>query len=72
MEKGAKAVIGWDALVSAAQTDAATERLLQHLVAEGLPMGEAVQKTMAEVGTDPSYGASLRVYPRDAGSLVVR
>jgi len=72
VEKGAKAVIGWDALVSAAQTDAATERLLQHLVAEGLPMGEAVQKTMADGGTDPSYGGSLRVYPRDAGSLVVR
>ena len=72
VERGAKAVIGWDSLVSAAQTDAATERLLQHLAVEGLPLGEAVQKTMAEVGTDPSYGASLKVYPRDAGSLVVR
>ena len=72
VERGAKAVIGWDALVSAAQTDTATERLLQHLVVEGLPLGEAVQKTMSEVGKDPSYGASLRVYPRDAGSLVVR
>jgi len=72
VERGAKAVIGWDALVSAAETDAATERLLQHLAVEGLPLGEAIAKTMADVGTDPSYGASLRVYPRDAASLAVR
>lgn len=72
VERGAKAVIGWDSLVSATETDAATERLLQHLAAEGLPLGEAVQKTMAEVGKDPSYGASLRVYPREAASLTIR
>jgi hypothetical protein len=72
VDKGAKAVIGWDALVSATETDTATERLLQHLAVEGLPMGEAVQKTMSEVGKDPSYGASLKVYPREAASLTVR
>jgi hypothetical protein len=72
VDKGAKAVIGWDGLVSATHTDAATERLLQYLVVDGLTMGQAVQKTMAEVGADPSYGNSLRVYPRDAAGLAVR
>jgi len=72
VERGAKAVIGWDGLVTSAQTDTATERLLQHLVVEGLPLGEAVQKTMAEVGADSSYGNSLRVYPESAASLVIR
>jgi hypothetical protein len=72
VDKGAKAVIGWDGLVSAAHTDEATERLLQYLVVDGLPMGEAVQKTMAEVGTDSEYGNSLRVYPEEARSLVLR
>ena len=70
--KGAKAVVGWDGLVSAAHTDAATERLLQHLVVEGLPLGQAVQETMAEVGPDPSYGNALRLYPREAGGLTIR
>jgi hypothetical protein len=44
----------------------------QRLVVEGLPLGEAVQKTMADVGPDPSYGNSLRLYPHDAASLAVR
>jgi len=72
VDKGAKAVIGWDGLVSAAHTDAATERLLQYLVVDGLTMGQAVQKTLAEVGTESSYENSLRVYPEEARSLALR
>lgn len=72
VDKGARAVIGWDGLVSASHTDAATERLLQYLVVDGLTMGQAVQKTMAEVGAEPSYGNSLRVYPDEARSLAIR
>jgi len=30
-----------------------------------------VQKTMSEVGKDPSYGASLKVYPREAASATL-
>jgi hypothetical protein len=72
VDKGAKAVIGWDGLVSATHTDAATERLLQYLVVDGRTMGQAVQKAMADVGTDPSYGNSLQVYPEEARSLTIR
>jgi hypothetical protein len=72
VEKGAKAVIGWDGLVSAAHTDEATESLLQHLLVDGLTMGQAVQKTNAEVGPDPSYGNLLKVYPPEATAATVR
>jgi hypothetical protein len=63
VERGAKAVVGWDGLVSSAHTDAATERLLQHLLVDGLPLQEAVAQTMADVGPDPQYGSMLLVYP---------
>jgi hypothetical protein len=71
VEKGAKAVVGWTNLVSADHTDAATERLLQHLLAEGLTAKEAVAKTMTEVGPDPSYGSVLRIYPPEAAVLAL-
>ena len=63
LDKGAKAVVGWTGPVSAEHTDAATERLLQHLVVEGLPTAEAVAKTVAELGRDPEFGSMLLVYP---------
>jgi len=71
VEKGAGAVVGWTNLVSADHTDAATERLLQHLLTEGLTPGEAVAKTMTEVGPDPSYGSVLRIYPPEAAALAL-
>jgi hypothetical protein len=63
LQKGAKAYVAWDGLVSSSHTDAATERLLQHLLADGLPLQEAVAQTMADVGPDPQYGSMLLVYP---------
>ena len=63
VNRGAGAVIGWSDTVSPEHTDAATERLLEHLLKDHLPAAEAVEKTMAEVGPDPSYGAAMRSYP---------
>jgi hypothetical protein len=63
VEKGAGAFVSWSKAVSASHTDAATLRLLQHLVVDGLTLGEAVAQTSAELGPDPGYGAELRVYP---------
>ena len=63
VDKGAKAVVGWSGRVSASHTDAATEQLLGHLLMERLPTGDAVAQTMAEVGPDPTYGSTLRLYP---------
>ena len=63
VDRGAGAVIGWSDTVSPEHTDAATERLLELLLKDHLPTAEAVEKTMAEVGPDPSYGAVMRSYP---------
>ncbi len=63
IRKGAKAVVGWNGRVSASHTDAATERLLQHLLLEGQPTPNAVARTMAEVGPDPDYASTLQYYP---------
>lgn len=61
--KGASSFISWSQFVTATHTDAATERLLEHLLDEGLPPEEAVNQTMLEVGPDPHYGAVLKAYP---------
>ena len=66
LHEGAQTVIGWDGGVSAAHTDAATEHLLQHLLIDRLPVGEAVAQTMADVGPDPAYGSSLLFYPPES------
>lgn len=63
IRKGAKAIVGWNGRVSAKHTDAATERLLQHLLIERHTMRDAVALTMAEVGPDPDYGSTLLSYP---------
>ena len=44
-------------------TDAATQRLLEKLLPQGLAVGDAVTQTAAELGPDPWYGAELRVLP---------
>ena len=61
--RGAEVYISWDETVSAAHTDAATDVLLQYLLIEGLSAGDAVARTMAELGPDPFYGSELAVYP---------
>jgi hypothetical protein len=63
LDKGASAFVSWSRSVSATHTDAATLRLLEKLLIEGLPVGDAVAQTAAEVGPDPSHGAELRVLP---------
>jgi hypothetical protein len=63
VERGARAFVSWSGPVSAAHTDAATERLLQHLLMGGLKIPEAVTQTMADVGPDPTYDSVLRLYP---------
>ena len=62
VERGASEVTSWDGLVSAAHTDAATERLLGLVFEEGMPVEEAVAAVRAELGPDPFYGSSLVAY----------
>jgi len=67
VDKGAKAVVSWDGLVTGDHTDAAAEQLLRHVAAEKLPLAEAVEKTATEIGPDPAYGSVLRLYPPAGG-----
>jgi hypothetical protein len=63
IRKGAEVVVGWDDAVSAAHTDAATERLLRHLLIDQLATPDAVAQAMAEVGPDPQFDSTLLYYP---------
>jgi hypothetical protein len=63
IEKGANIYFGWDRSVSAGHTDAATERLLEHLLTGELSPEAAVARTMAEVGPDPEFDSVLLAYP---------
>jgi hypothetical protein len=59
LEKGASVVIGWDEMVNLSHNNRAVLRLLEGMLVEGRPAGEAVEATMDEVGPDPSYDSSL-------------
>ncbi|MEX2245809.1 MAG: hypothetical protein WEC75_03900 [Dehalococcoidia bacterium] len=64
LARGASAFISWDDEVTAYHTDAATERLLEHLLSpKDIPAREAVVRTMEDVGEDPAFGARLFLYP---------
>ncbi len=60
LDKGASAFVGWTDAVSGSHSDAATERMLELLLLDGLTTEDAVSQTAAELGPDPS-GAELRV-----------
>jgi len=72
LDKGAEAFVSWSKPVSASHTDAATLRLLQDLLVDGLTVGQAVAETMADVGPDPTYESSLLFYPPDGGDIGLR
>lgn len=59
--KGANAFVSWTKPILASYTDAVTESLLKHLLIEKLPLKEAMEKAIAEVGFDQIYGSRLRV-----------
>jgi hypothetical protein len=66
VQRGAKWVVSWSGPVSAPHTEAATERLLHHLLEDRLTIQQAVTQTVAEVGPDPTYGARLLLYPSES------
>jgi hypothetical protein len=71
LEKGAKAYIGWNGLVSANHTDAATTRLLRNLLLEGKTIAQSVAQTMKEVGYDAQYKSMLLFWPIESGDTKV-
>lgn len=62
-DRGARTFIGWDGLVSAKHTDAASSQLLQYLIEDGIETRDAIDRTMAEFGPDPDFGSQLVARP---------
>jgi hypothetical protein len=71
LQKGAKAYIGWDGLVSAPHTDRATIQLLKHLLREKQTIGNAVIQSFNDVGREPEYQSTLLFWPIEAGKYTV-
>jgi hypothetical protein len=61
--KGASCYLAWDHSVELDYVDEATTSLVENLCSEGLPVKEAVDRTMATIGPDPDWGAWLKYYP---------
>jgi len=72
IEKGASTYMGWNASVSLDYVDEATPVLVTNLCRQGMTIKAAVNETMAEVGSDPSFHASLKYYPTESGNKTVR
>ena len=71
IEKGAKAYIGWNGLISADHTDRATIGLLKRVLVEKQTIGSAVTETMKDVGPEPRYHSRLLFWPIEAGKQTV-
>ncbi len=65
MRKGAEAVAGWDAQVTATHTDDALAHVLRHLLVDRLALRDAVASTMSDIGPDPAFGAKFVAYPKN-------
>src|SRR6202521_4219835 len=63
IRRGAGSVISWDKSVTPSHTDAATGRLLEHLLVDHNDAKQAVAQTMLDVGPDRDFGAPLAPYP---------
>lgn len=72
IQKGASTYTGWDAGVGLDYVDDATPVLITNLCRQGMTIKAAVDETMAQVGPDPSFHASLKYYPTESGNKTVR
>ena len=72
LQKGAKAYIGWDGLVTAEHTDKATLLLLKQLLLERQTIARAIGETMKEAGVDPVHKSMLLFWPIEAGDIKVK
>lgn len=63
VDRGAKAIIGWNATVGMPHTDTATDDLLYHLLVENETVKDAINATNKEIGLDTGYKNELLYYP---------
>ncbi len=71
IERGALAIISWDDWVDLSHNDEAIVYLLQALIIGRLTVEQAVERTMSEVGPDPTYGSVLTYFPQERGSYTI-
>ena len=69
--KGASTYLGWDASVGLDYVDQVTANLITNLCDKGMTIEQAVDRTMAQVGPDPDYGACLQYYPTESGNKTI-
>jgi hypothetical protein len=69
--KGASTYMGWGGSVSLDYVDRATADLITNLCTGGMTIEEAAAETMAKIGPDPEWGASLRFHPRENGGQTI-
>lgn len=72
MEKGASAYIGYDASVRLDYSDESSAYLLEQLCSGNHTIKEAVERTIADKGADPEYGAKLDYWPLEAANETLR
>jgi hypothetical protein len=70
--KGASAYVGWSTVVSLEYVDKAALDLLEKLCTGNLTLAEGITRTMADLGSDPSFGAYLKYYPPGSGNQTVK
>jgi len=63
INQGAIGYIAWNGPVLLSHSDKAIQCLVQALYMENLSLGEAVEKTVNQVGGDPMWGTVLDYYP---------
>jgi hypothetical protein len=70
--KGASAYIGFDASVLLDYSDESSAYLVQQLCSGNVTIEEAVERTMADKGRDPQWGARLRYWPVETANETLR
>jgi hypothetical protein len=72
IEKGASAYVGWSTVVSLDHVDKAALDLLGNLCTANQTLAEGINRTMAGLGQDPSFGAYLKFYPPGSGNQTIK
>lgn len=70
VQKGASVCLGWDGSVELDYVDKATIELVKNL-SNHMSVKEAVEKTMAEIGPDPTFQSRLKYYPEWKGDRTI-
>lgn len=71
VNKGASTYLGWDVSVDLDYVDDAAVNLIGNLCVQDMTVGQAVVRTMDEMGTDPYYYARLKYYPAESWSQTI-